>query len=265
MIEKNNYMNLNFKELGETNAHQGSLIILHGLFGMLDNWITLGKKFAEHYHVYLLDLRNHGRSEWDEEFSYEVMALDLYEFIRNQSIPHPLFLLGHSMGGKVAMQFTADYPTLLNKLVVVDIAPRAYPVHHGTILEALNSIDLPTLTSRSQAEEIMARYGLDTSTRQFLMKNLYRTEEGIFAWRMNLEVLSAKIDKVGEKLHYQQAIHKPTLFIGGGKSNYIQEIDYAEIKQIFPHSTIQIIKDAGHWVHAEKPEQFYEVVMNFLR
>ncbi len=257
-------MNLNFKELGEANAHQGSLIVLHGLFGMLDNWITLGKKFAEYYHVYLLDLRNHGRSEWDEEFSYKAMALDLHEFIRNQSIANPLFLLGHSMGGKVAMQFAADYPTLLNKLVVVDIAPRAYPVHHGTILEALNSIDLPTLTSRSQAEEIMAQYGLDTSTRQFLMKNLYRTEEGTFAWRMNLEVLSAKIDKVGEKLHYQQAILKPTLFVGGGKSNYIQETDYEEIKQIFPHSTIQIIEDAGHWVHAEKPEQFYEVVMNFL-
>lgn len=265
MIEKNNRMNLNFKELGEDNTYQGSLIILHGLFGMLDNWITLGKKFAQHYHIYLLDLRNHGRSEWDEEFSYEIMALDLYEFIRNQSISTPLFLLGHSMGGKVAMQFAADYAEAFDKLIVVDIAPRAYPVHHGTILEALNSIDLSTLTNRNQAEDVMTQYGLDISTRQFLMKNLYRTEEGTFAWRMNLEVLTAKIEKVGEKLRYQQVIQKPTLFVGGGKSNYIQAIDYEEIKQIFPQSTIQIIEDAGHWVHAEKPEEFYEVVIEFLR
>lgn len=258
-------MHLNFKELGENNTHQGLLIILHGLFGMLDNWATLGKKFAEYYHVYLLDLRNHGRSEWDEEFSYEVMALDLYEFIRNQSITTPVFLLGHSMGGKVVMQFAADYTEAFDKLVVVDIAPRAYPVHHGTILEALNSIDLLTLSHRNQAEEVMTQYGLDIGTRQFLMKNLYRTEEGTFAWRMNLEVLTSKIEKVGEKLRTQQAIHKPTLFVGGGKSNYIQAGDYEEIKKIFPQSTIQIIENAGHWVHAEKPEKFYEVVMEFLK
>lgn len=258
-------MNLNFKELGENNTPRGSLIVLHGLFGMLDNWVTLGKKFAEQYHVYLLDLRNHGRSGWDEEFSYGVMALDLYEFIRNQAITAPLFLLGHSMGGKVVMQFASDYTTSFDKLVVVDIAPRAYPVHHGTILEALNSIDLDRLTNRNQAEEVMALYGLDMGTRQFLMKNLYRTEQGTFAWRMNLEVITAKIEQVGEKLHYQHVIDKPTLFVGGGKSNYIQEYDYEEIKDIFPKSTIQIIEDAGHWVHAEKPEKFYEVVMNFLR
>ncbi|MCU0391559.1 MAG: alpha/beta fold hydrolase [Thermoflexibacter sp.] len=255
---------LNFKELGIENSHNGCLIVMHGLFGMLDNWMTVGKRMAEKYQVFLLDLRNHGRSEWSDGFSYTDMSLDLYEFIRNQAIDTPIYVIGHSMGGKVAMQFAADYPEMLQKLVVVDIAPRAYPVHHGTILEALNDIDLHSLTNRNEAEEVMKKYGLDIGTRQFLMKNLYRTEDNKFAWRMNLEVLTAEIGKIGEELHYQKPLLLPTLFIAGGRSSYIQADDSPLITHIFPHSEIAIIKDSGHWVHAEKPEELLDRVMKFL-
>ncbi len=257
-------MKLNFKELGEENTQNGSLVIIHGLFGMLDNLMTIGRKFAEKYHVYLLDLRNHGRSEWDEAHTYADMALDLHQFIQNQQINQPLFVLGHSMGGKVAMQFAANYPTGLTKLIVVDIAPRAYSVHHQSILDALNSIDLQQISHRNEAEEVMVKAGLDIGTQQFLMKNLYRTEDDKFAWRMNLAVLTEKIASVGEELHYRFPIELPTLFVRGGKSQYIQNEDDTAIKDIFPAVQIVTVAGAGHWVHAEKPEQMYAVVMAFL-
>lgn len=257
-------MFLNFKELGEENTNNGTLLIIHGLFGMLDNLMTIGRKFAEKYHVYLIDARNHGRSPWDETHDYASMSQDIYELIKNQAIKAPIFLFGHSMGGKAVMQFAAENPTLFSKLIVVDIAPKAYPVHHGTIIDALNEVDVAHLTNRNEAEEAMVRYGLDLSTRQFLMKNLYRTEEGAFAWRMNLRVLTAQIEKIGEKLEYQQPIRQPTLFIRGSKSQYIQSEDHTEIKQIFPNAAIVTIAGSGHWVHAEKPNELYEVVMQFL-
>jgi esterase len=257
-------MLLNFKELGEENTNNGTLVIIHGLFGMLDNLMTIGRKFAEKYHVYLVDARNHGRSDWEDDHSYHAMSEDIYELIDNQNIKKPIFLLGHSMGGKAVMQFAADYPQLFDKLIVVDIAPKGYPVHHGTILDALNEIDLAHLTNRNEAEEVMTRYGLDVGTRQFLMKNLYRTDEGSFAWRMNLATLTAQIEKIGEKLNYHQRILAPTLFVGGGKSQYIRAEDHAEINSIFPNARIVTIEGAGHWIHAEKPNELYEVVVGFL-
>ncbi|TAH20263.1 MAG: alpha/beta fold hydrolase [Cytophagales bacterium] len=257
-------MHLNFKEIGKENAANGTLLIIHGLFGMLDNLMTIGRRFAETYQVYLLDLRNHGRSEWDSEHSYEEMASDLHQFIKKQQLGKPLYLLGHSMGGKAVMQFAANYPDTFDKLIVIDIAPKAYPVHHGAILDTLNSIDLEQMTNRNEAEQTMANNGLDIGTRQFLLKNLYRTDDGKFAWRMNLEVLTAKIDKIGEALLYRKAIKQPTLFVKGGKSQYIHHSDQEEIKTIFPHSQLVTIAGAGHWVHAEKPDELYEQVMNFL-
>ena len=257
-------MFLNFKELGEENTKNGSLLIIHGLFGMLDNLMSIGRKFAEKYHVYLIDARNHGRSPWDEAHNYEAMAQDIYELIENQNIKQPVILFGHSMGGKAVMQFAAENPNLFSKLIVVDIAPKAYPVHHGTILEALNAIDIENLTNRNEAEEAMTNYGLDIGTRQFLMKNLYRTEDGKFAWRMNLRVLTTEIGRVGERLAYQNPIEQATLFVRGGKSNYIQKEDNEEIKEIFPNSQLVTIEGSGHWVHAEKPQELYEAVMNFL-
>lgn len=257
-------MYLNFRELGKENAANGTLIVIHGLFGMLDNLMTIGRRFAETYQVCLLDLRNHGRSEWDTEHSYEAMASDLYQFIGKQQLSKPLYLLGHSMGGKAVMQFAANYPNTFDKLVVVDIAPKPYPVHHGAILDALNSIDLESIANRSEAEQVMVNNGLDTGTRQFLLKNLYRTEENKFAWRMNLEVLTAEIDKVGEALKYKKEIKQPTLFIRGSKSQYIRQSDEQEIKTIFTYSQLISIEGAGHWVHADKPDELYEQVMRFL-
>lgn len=255
---------MNFKELGETNTSNGSLLIIHGLFGMLDNLMTIGRRFAEKYHVYLIDARNHGRSPWDETHNYASMSQDIYELIENQNIISPIFLFGHSMGGKAVMQFAADNPKLFAKMIVVDIAPKAYPVHHGTILEALNEVDLERLTNRNEAEDVMTRYGLDIGTRQFLLKNLYRTEEGKFAWRMNLPVLTAQIEKIGDQLENKHPIKQPTLFVRGSKSQYIQAEDHADIKRTFPHAEIVTINGAGHWIHAEKPNELYEVVLQFL-
>jgi pimeloyl-ACP methyl ester carboxylesterase len=257
-------MKLNFKELGEENTQNGTLIIMHGLFGMLDNLMTIGRRFAEKYHVFLLDLRNHGRSGWDEEHTYDAMSLDLNQFIHNQMIKKPVFVLGHSMGGKVAMQFVANYPDVLTKLIIVDIAPKAYPVQHRTIIDTLNSIDLQQISHRNEAAEVLVKAGLDTGTQQFLLKNLYRTEDGKFAWRMNLEVLTAKIANVGEELYYRFPIELPTLFLRGSKSQYIQNEDDTEIKNIFPQAKILTIEGAGHWVHAEKPNEMYVAIMEFL-
>jgi len=257
-------MHLNFKELGKENAGNGTLIIIHGLFGMLDNLMTIGRKFAESYQVCLLDLRNHGRSEWDSEHNYEVMALDLYNFIKKQNFDKPVYIFGHSMGGKVVMQFAANYPDLATKLIIIDIAPKAYPVHHGAILDTLNNIDLQQITNRGEAEQVMISAGLDVGARQFLLKNLYRTDDGYFAWRMNLEVLTTEIGKVGDVLRYKTPIKQPTLFVRGGKSQYIHQSDQEEIKAIFPHSQLITVEDAGHWVHADKPNELCEQVMVFL-
>ena len=255
---------LNFKDLGEENVNRGSIIIIHGLFGMLDNLMTIGRKFAEKYHVYLVDARNHGRSLWEDEHSYSAMSQDLYDLIDTLHIQQPIYLFGHSMGGKAVMQFAADYPHLFDKLMVIDIAPKSYPVHHGTILDALNEIDLEHLNNRNQAEEVMIQYGLDMGTRQFLMKNLYRTDEGTFAWRMNLAVITSQIDQIGKELAHHLPISKPTLFVRGSKSQYILPEDYPDIKHIFPNSQIITIEGSGHWVHAEKPNELYEVIIEFL-
>jgi len=252
-------MQLNYKKLGEGEP----LVILHGLFGMLDNWFTLGKKFAEDFTVYLIDLRNHGQSPHSDDWNYKTMSDDLLEFFDEHNI-EKANIIGHSMGGKTAMCFAGEHPERVKKLVVVDIAPRFYPIHHDTILSALLSIDLENLKSRNEADELLSRYISDFGTKQFLLKNLARKENDNtkFEWKFNLPVIAENIHEVGVETITGSIA--PTLFIRGDKSDYINQVDEQEIKKLYPNSEIVSI-NSGHWVHAEKPEEFYNSVLNFLK
>ncbi len=250
-------MNLNFKKVGEGEP----LVILHGLFGSLDNWLTFAKKLGEEFEVYLVDARNHGQSPHSEDFNYEVMADDLYEFLMQHNIVDPI-VLGHSMGGKTAMQFAMNYPSKLTKLIVADIAPKPYPVHHTAIIEGMLSLNFEVLKTRKEADVQLSKHIHDVSTRQFILKNLYWVEKEKLAWRFNLKVIARDIELIGQGLLHIQKFEKPTLFLRGIKSNYITEKDYPLISEIFTESAIESI-DSGHWLHAEKPEEFLTLVRSF--
>lgn len=251
-------MQLNFKKVGEGEP----LIILHGLFGSLDNWMTLAKKLGENFEVFIIDARNHGQSPHSSEFNYDVMADDLYAFLMQHNIVNPI-VLGHSMGGKTAMQFAVNYPNKLAKLIVVDIAPKAYPVHHRIILDGMLSLNFEVIKTRKEADKQLSKYIDDFSVRQFLLKNLYWIEKGKLAWRFNLPVINQNIEIIGQGLENINPFEKPTLFIRGEKSNYITLNDFESIKKIFPNSEIKTL-ESGHWVHAEKPKEFLQMLVSFL-
>ncbi|WP_035641506.1 alpha/beta fold hydrolase, partial [Flavobacterium gilvum] len=234
------------------------LLIVHGFLGMSDNWKTLGTQFAaDGYQVHMLDLRNHGRSFHSDEFSYEIMVQDVFDYCQTNNL-ESVVIIGHSMGGKVAMLLATTYPNLVNKLVVADIGPKFYPPHHQDILAGLNAVDFSVKPSRSEVEEIMKNDIPDFGTRQFLMKSLYWQEPGQLAFRFNLNVFNRKINEIGKELAPQLTFEKPTLFIRGGNSNYILDDDFDGIKKHFPSSEIATIPNAGHWLHAENPATFYE-------
>ncbi len=251
-------MKLNYKETGEGKP----LVILHGLFGSSDNWISIGKNLANSHKVFLIDQRNHGDSPHSNVFTYEAMASDLKEFTEAHSIAK-FDLIGHSLGGKTAMLFATQYPELVGKLIIVDIAPKQYPVHHDTILEGLKSIDLDTLKSRGDADKALAPYVPILGIRQFLLKNLKRTPEG-FGWKINLDIIEKEIGEVGKPLPKNAVFDNPTLFIRGGMSNYILEDDMELIHKHFPVANLATVKGASHWVHAEKPQAFLDEVIQFL-
>lgn len=237
------------------------LIILHGLFGSSDNWQTHGKKLSDYFEVYLVDQRNHGKSDWSDAFSYELMAADLFEFVQEHNL-EDFILMGHSMGGKTAMYFAQEHEDLLEKLIVVDMGVKSYPVHHDRILEGLKSLDLSIIDSRGDAQKALAEYIDDASIRQFLLKNLYWKSKGQLAWRINIPVLDKKINEIVKELPDKEVL-TDTLFMRGGKSNYILEEDTEQIKSYFPVSEIYSIESAGHWIHAEAPTEFIEKVLGY--
>lgn len=239
-------------------------VILHGFLGMSDNWKTLGNRFSEAgFQVHLVDQRNHGRSFHDDEFNYEVLAEDLKQYCNEHQLDD-LILLGHSMGGKTAMLFATEYPALVSKLIVADISPRFYPIHHDAILEGLSALDFSEIKSRSAADAFLSKYVTEIGTRMFLLKNLYWIEKGQLALRVNLDVLKENVSEVGEALPIHSKFDKPTLFLRGDKSEYVMATDEKLIKQHFPLAKIETISNAGHWLHAENPEEFYDAVINFI-
>ncbi|WP_020568545.1 alpha/beta fold hydrolase [Neolewinella persica] len=241
-----------------------TLVILHGLFGMLDNWQTLARLWAETHQVVLLDLRNHGRSFHADEMNYGVMAEDVAVTLEDMGIDECV-LLGHSMGGKVAMQTAITYPDLVQKLIVVDIVPRRYHPGHNTVFAALNALDPATLTDRKDAAEEMSVHLADPGVQLFLLKNLTRNPAGGYRWRMNLPAISAAYDQlIGPVGQLGDLYDGPALFIRGEKSGYVQDEDLELIQILFPKATLKTVADAGHWVHAEQPEALMEVVNRFL-
>ncbi len=240
-------------------------IILHGFLGSGDNWKTLGNDFSEKgYQVHLVDQRNHGRSFHSDEFTYKAMSEDLKRYCEAHEL-EKIILLGHSMGGKTAMQFATTYPENVSKLIVADIGPKAYPQHHQDILKGLSSLNFNEITSRGKADEVLAKYIPQFGVRQFLLKNLYWIEKGKLGLRINLPVLVKEYDIVGEALAENATFEKETLFVKGEKSGYILPMDEILIHKHFPKAKIETISKAGHWLHADNPSQFYDKIMEFLK
>lgn len=240
------------------------LIILHGLFGSSDNWMTVAHQLGERHNVFVPDLRNHGQSFHSEKWNYEAMVEDIWNMVEKYHISNPV-ILGHSMGGKVAMQFAVTFPNIVKKLIIVDIAPKFYPVHHESILKGLNALNLATITSRFEANEHLSKHLKDATVRQFLLKNLARNENGGFNWKLNLSVITQEIENIGKTLDPRELnFEEPTLFIKGSKSDYISPDEYRLIAEIYPNNFIATVRDSGHWVHAENTPQFLKIVENFL-
>jgi esterase len=239
------------------------LVILHGLFGSLNNWNTLGQKFAEDFTVFLVDQRNHGRSPHDPVHSYEVMAQDLLEFFEEHAIS-AAHLVGHSMGGKTAMEFALSHSDRVKKLVVVDMSPGATAPTHDTIFEALTSLHLGQFTSRESIDEALKRQIPDETVRQFLLTNLKRDEGGGFAWKMNLDALNRNYGEMNRGIENGRKFQGRTLFLAGGNSSYVTEEDVSSIKALFPRVQFRSVPGVGHWVHAEAPDQFLTLVRDFI-
>lgn len=255
-------MILHHRILGDEHPTASSIVILHGIFGTSDNWQTFGKALAERHRVVLVDQRNHGQSPHSTEFNYPAMADDLKTLIEEQQLTRPM-VLGHSMGGKTAMFFAVQYPELLSKLIVVDMAPRAYPVHHQTILDAFAAVKINQIQSRQEAEDQMKPLVSERGVRQFLLKNLQRTDNG-FSWKLNLPVIRDNIEAVGAAVPDDSPVENLALFVRGANSDYIKPEDEALVKRIFPNAQVATVKGAGHWVHAEQPDALLKVVTSFL-
>lgn len=250
-------MKLHYKKMGEGQP----LLVLHGLFGSLDNWQTHGKKLADYFEVYLIDQRNHGKSDWSDDFNYKIMAEDLREFVIDHGLDD-FILIGHSMGGKTIMKYAQLYPEGIAKMIVVDMGVKSYPIHHDKIIEGLKAIDLDVISSRGDARETLSEYIPNKSIRQFLLKNLYWKEKGKLGWRINIEVLEKELPVITEALPETESLVE-VLFVAGGQSNYIVEEDYDQIRKYFPLADFHVIDRAGHWIHAEAPEEFMEEVLGY--
>jgi len=250
---------LNYKEFGSGEP----IIILHGLFGTLDNWQTIAKQLAEDYWVFIIDQRNHGRSPHLDDHSYPLMAEDLKSFLDQLWIPRA-HVIGHSMGGKTAMQFAVNYPDMVERLIVIDMGPTKNEGGHETIFEALLEVDVQNLASRTDADQALATRIKDYGVRQFLLKNLTRDKEGGYRWKMNLQVIHNTYSKILDPVILDAPYDGEILFIRGGTSDYIGKAESEAIQQSFPNASIKTIQDAGHWVHADAPNELLKLVRQFL-
>ncbi len=242
----------------------GALVILHGFLGSSANWHTLARTiFAKDRRVLTFDARNHGRSFHDDGFSYPLMADDVVRALDHEGIERATFL-GHSMGGKTAMHLALEHPDRTDALVVVDMAPRAYPPHHHTILDALNRVDLSLVTSRQEAEAALEAGVPDQGVRQFLLKNLVAQPGGGYRWAINLPVLTARYAEVTRAVESDRTYDGPVLFVRGERSTYIRDADVPGIEKLFPAAQVVTIPGAGHWVHAEAPQALAGAVVAFM-
>ena len=242
------------------------LVILHGLFGMGDNWASHARKWSNMgFQVHLIDLRNHGRSPHMSSHSYSDMVEDLKLYSENKFHATPsVKWIGHSMGGKALMQFACKYPKYVEKMVIVDIGPKHYPVQYSEILEAMNSLDFNQLSSRAEADRALEEQILDWGLRQFILKNLELKADKKLGWKLNLKIVESQISRIGEELPFESHFSGPVLFIRGMNSQYILDDDWLNIMQIFPMANLDSISGAGHLVHSENPSEFQDSVNDFL-
>jgi len=256
-------MQLYYRKFGE----KGDIpvIILHGIFGTSDNWFSYARRLSqEGFEVFTVDQRNHGQSPHSDNFNYLAMTDDLFDFIDEHEIEDPI-LLGHSMGGKVAMRFALENPQLIKKLIVVDISLKAYGPRkqHKSIINAMKSVNLDTVTSRKEVEDQIKGIIPEERIRQFVLKNLHRREQNEFEWRINIGGIEKNLDQLFDGIETIEKFEKPTLFVKGGASDYILLEDYDQIRYNFPNAEIITIADASHWIHVEAPERFYQITMGF--
>jgi|AntRauTorckE6833_2_1112554.scaffolds.fasta_scaffold00301_13 pimeloyl-ACP methyl ester carboxylesterase len=253
-------MKLFYRQYGEGQP----VIIMHGIFGISDNWVTIGRKLAEKFSVYILDLRNHGQSPHSNTFNYIAMMEDLQEFIEDHQLENPI-LIGHSMGGKVAMYYSLEYPDHVNSLIVVDISMRRYPHRsaHINMIDAMLAVDFEKAASREEVEQQLEASMPSKPIRLFVMKNLERVGNNTFKWRINLQALSDNIAHVFEGVEHPGIYENPALFVRGGKSDYISDEDMGRIKLHFPGAHLETIQGASHWMHAEKPEELCSLFSEF--
>ncbi len=239
------------------------LIILHGLLGSSQNWQTIGKELSGDFRVFLVDQRNHGRSFHSAMHTYSLLAKDLLSFVELKGL-NQIALIGHSMGGKVAMTFAHMFPEKVSRLIVVDIAPRAYPSFHDEIFTALNDMNVKTVSSRTAADQALSSRIPSQRVRQFVLTNLKRNEEGGFSWRMNLDALWRNRFELTKAVEFTVPCRIPALFIRGENSSYINQSDLKHISTIFSEAQFKTLLGAGHWVHADSPTEFIQAVREFL-
>ncbi len=240
-----------------------SLIMAHGIFGSHENLGAIARLLLQHFNLYRVDLRNHGRSPHADSMSFTEMAADIAELMDDQGLDNSA-VLGHSLGGKVMMELATAQPEKVSHLIVGDIAPVTYPNHHDPILEGLQSVQIDSLQSRGEADTQLKNFVAEAGTRQFLLKNLVRDDDGKFQWRINLPAIVENYPEVRKAIGEGRQFHGPTLFIRGELSKYIQERNHADIFQQFPNAKIETISGASHWLHAENPQRFTELVVEFL-
>lgn len=252
---------LSYKKYGDGDP----LVILHGLLGSSGNWHTLARSvFCRHFTVYTVDQRNHGRSPHDDRIDYPTMAADLEQFFDDHAIDKGR-LIGHSMGGKTAMEFALSWPDRVHRLLVVDMAPKVYPPSHESIIEALRDVDLSKMNSRADIDHVLADRIPVPPVRRFLLKNLaFSTTKNQYEWELNLDAIYENYTLLNEGIENGRTFEGPTLFVRGADSDYVSDEDEAAIKKLFPAAEFKAIEQAGHWVHADQPEDFAEVAVDFL-
>jgi len=254
-------MKLLYRHFGEGNP----VIFLHGLFGQSDNWVTIARCIADQFSVFIPDQRNHGHSPHSPVHSYPALSDDLLEFMEEHGITSSI-LIGHSMGGKVAMTFALDHPEMVEKMVVIDISPREYPERniHTEVITQMLSLDLDKISSRTQAEKVLEERIPDARIQMLILKNLYYKLPGKLSWRPNLQAISRHLDQLFNGIRSDKQFNGPCLFIKGGQSDYITYEDSGLITRLFPYATIEIISGASHWVQADAPEELCQLLSRFL-
>ncbi len=252
-------LKLHHKQQGEGPC----LIILHGLFGSLDNWQSISRQLAGQFCVYTLDLRNHGKSPHSEYFNYDIMAADLAAFIKHQHV-EPVNLIGHSMGGKVVLQLLKEHPQLIRKSMVLDIAPRAYPEVHGQIFKAMLELDLQKCKSRTELDQNLSPEIDDPRVRQFILKNVDRNQNGIFEWKLNLQSIHSNYMHIASAISFEKPLQAEIAFVRGAASSYIKDSDQMAMRETFPNASFFTVENAGHWIHADQPEQLMKIICSYF-